>query len=284
MSQQSPDDLKISSGQKAAWDDSAEGWRRWWPAFERAAQLVNDKLVALAQVRAGSRVLDIATGSGEPALTAARVCGLTGRVVALDLSAGMLAIARERIDAARLANVELVESDAASLAFDSHSFDAALCRWGLMFMPDLDSVLRGLHRVLKPGARFATAVWSSGDKAPMCRIGRDEITRITGAAPPTNPPDPMKLADTSILEGALIRAGFRDVSIERLVATIEFASAESFADFRSEIGGARAMLAKLPPSMRRELRDAFVAAARAYAGAGGIVRLANETICFSARA
>ena len=162
MSQQSPDDLKISSGQKAAWDDSAEGWRRWWPAFERAAQLVNDKLVALAQVRAGSRVLDIATGSGEPALTAARVCGTSGRVVAVDLSAGMLAIARERIDAARLANVELVESDAASLAFDSHSFDAALCRWGLMFMPDLDGVLRGLHRVLKPGARFATAVWSSG--------------------------------------------------------------------------------------------------------------------------
>jgi hypothetical protein len=141
-----------------------------------------------------------------------------------------------------------------------------------------------MHRALKPGARFATAVWSSADKAPMCRIGRDEVARITGAAPLPNAPDPMKLADTSILESALGRAGFAGVSIERLIVTFEFASAESFADFRSQIGGARAMLARQTPALQRELRDAFVGAASAYAGAGGIVRLANETICFSARA
>ena len=116
MSDQNPDDLKIKGQQKAAWDDSAEGWKRWWPTFERAAQMVNDRLVELAGVRAGNRVLDIATGSGEPALTAARAVGQSGRVVAVDMSPGMLAIARERIDAAGLTNVELVESDAESLA------------------------------------------------------------------------------------------------------------------------------------------------------------------------
>ena len=72
MSDQNADDLKIKGQQKAAWDDSAEGWKRWWPTFERAAQTVNDRLVELANVRPGNRVLDIATGSGEPALTAAR--------------------------------------------------------------------------------------------------------------------------------------------------------------------------------------------------------------------
>src|SRR5271166_1993459 len=158
MSDRSPDDLKVKSQQKAAWDDSAEGWKRWWPTFERAAQTVNDRLVALAAVHAGDRVLDIATGSGEPALTAARVVGQAGRVVAVDMSPGMLAIARERIDAAGLKNVELVESDAESLRLDPHSFDAALCRWGLMFMPDLDGLTRAIHRALKPRAKFATAV------------------------------------------------------------------------------------------------------------------------------
>jgi ubiquinone/menaquinone biosynthesis C-methylase UbiE len=73
MSDRTADDLKMKSQQKAAWDDTAEGWKRWWPTFERAAQTVNDRLVALAAVHAGDRVLDIATGSGEPALTAARV-------------------------------------------------------------------------------------------------------------------------------------------------------------------------------------------------------------------
>jgi len=169
MSDSNPDDLKIKGQQKAAWDDSAEGWKRWWPAFERAAQLVNDRLVELANVRAGARVLDIATGSGEPALTAARAVGQSGRVIAVDMSPAMLAIARERVGALGLSNVELIESDAESLSLDADSFDAVLCRWGLMFMPDLDGVLRGMHRALKPGGRFATAVWSVATPASSLR-------------------------------------------------------------------------------------------------------------------
>src|SRR6202050_2258034 len=199
MSDSNPDDLKIKGQQKAAWDDSAEGWKRWWPAFERAAQLVNDRLVELANVRAGARVLDIATGSGEPALTAARAVGQSGRVIAVDMSPAMLAIARERVGALGLSNVELIESDAESLSLDADSFDAVLCRWGLMFMPDLDGVLRGMHRALKPGGRFATAVWSVADKGAMCGPARDRIRRITGIVPPPNAPEPIRLGDPSIL-------------------------------------------------------------------------------------
>jgi SAM-dependent methyltransferase len=284
MSDQNPDDLKIKGQQKAAWDDSAEGWKRWWPNFERAAQAVNDRLVALAAVRDGSRVLDIATGSGEPALTAARVVGASGRVVAVDMSPGMLAIARERVDAAGLKNVDLVESDAESLRLDPHSFDAVVCRWGLMFMPDLDGLLRGLHRALKPGGRFATAVWSVADKVPMCGIARDAIRQITGIVPPPNAPDPIRLADTSILERALTTAGFRNVTIERSIVTFEFPSPEGFADFRGQIGGTRAMLSKMGAEVASRVREAVVTSAREYATTDGVVRLSNETICFSARA
>ena len=284
MDARNPDDSKIKSQLKAAWDDSAEGWKRWWPTFERAAQTVNDRLVELAGVRAGQRILDIATGSGEPALTATRAVGQSGRVVAVDMSPGMLAIARERLDAAGLANVELVESDAESLRLEAHSFDAALCRWGLMFMPDLDGVVRGLHRALKPGGRFATAVWSVAHKVPMCGLARDAIRRITGIVPPPNAPDPTRLADPSILEHALLAAGFHDVTIERLIVTFEFPSPDAFGDFRGQIGGTRATLSKLPAEVARNVREAVVAAAREYAAAGGVVRLANETICFAARA
>jgi SAM-dependent methyltransferase len=284
MSDKNPDDLKMKSQQKTAWDDSAEGWKRWWPTFERAAQVVNDRLVEVAAVRAGYRVLDIATGSGEPALTAARAVGQSGRVVAVDMSPGMLAIARERIDAAGLKNVDLVESDAESLRLDAHSFDAALCRWGLMFMPDLDGVVRGLHRALKPGGHFATAVWSAAAKVPMLGLARDAIRRITGIVPPPNALDPVRLADTSILERALTDAGFRDVTIERLIVTFEFPSPDAFADFRGQIGGTRAALAKMSADVSVKVREAIVASARECATPDGVVRLSNETFCFGARA
>jgi SAM-dependent methyltransferase len=284
MSDQNPDDLKIKGQQKAAWDDSADGWKRWWPTFERSAQVVNDRLAELAALRPGHRVLDIATGSGEPALTAARLVGQSGHVVAVDMSPAMLAIARERIDAAALTNVQLVESDAESLRLDPHSFDAALCRWGLMFMPDLDGVTRAMHRALKPGGHFATAVWSVADKVPVCGLARDAIRRITGIVPPPNAPDPTNLADPSILERSLAAAGFHDVTIERLTVTFEFSSPDAFADFRGQIGGTRAMLSKMPSDVARKVREAVVASAGEFATTDGVVRLINETICFSARA
>lgn len=282
MSDSTRDDVKTKALQKAAWDDTADGWKRCWPAFERAAQMVNERLVELAGVRPGNHVLDIATGSGEPALTAARIVGPSGRVVAVDISPGMLAIARERIDAAGLRNVEVIESDAESLNLDASSFDAVLCRWGLMFMPDLDGVIRSMYRALKPGGRFATAVWSIADKVPMLGLARDAIRRITGIVPPPNAPDPTKLADTSILERALAGAGFRDVAFERRIVTFEFSSADAFAEFRGQIGGTRATLSKLPAEVARQAREAVVTSARQYASADGVVRLSNETICFSA--
>ena len=282
MSDSTGDNVKTKALQKAAWDDGAEGWKRWWPTFESAAQTVNDRLVELAGVSAGNRVLDIATGSGEPALTAARIVGSSGRVVAVDMSPGMLAIARERFDAAGLRNVEVIESDAESLNLEASSFDAVLCRWGLMFMPDLDGVIRSMYRALKPGGRFATAVWSVADKVPVLALARDAIRRITGIVPPPNAPDPIKLADTSILERALAGAGFRDVAFERRIVTFEFPSADAFAEFRGQIGGTRATLSKLPAEVARQVREAVVTSARQYASADGVVRLSNETICFSA--
>jgi len=132
------------------WDAAAAGWKKWWPVFERAAQHVSDRLADLAGVKPGSRVLDIATGIGEPAITVARRAGASGRVVAIDQSAGMLAVAGERAAALGLKNIEFRESDAESLAISERDFDAVTCRWGLMFMPDLNAALTRLRDRLAP--------------------------------------------------------------------------------------------------------------------------------------
>ena len=280
-----PDAAALKNEQRVHWDESAAGWKKWWPSFERAAQVVNDRLVHLAQVKPGNRVLDIATGNGEPAVTAARAAGKAGRVVAVDQSPGMLAIARERAAALGVANIDFMESDAESLKLDAHSFDAGVCRWGLMFMPDLTSTVRLIHRALKPGAHFATAVWNTGEKVPMIFLAAETVRNIAGLKPP--PPDalvPTRLADTSILKSALESAGFSEIAIEPMTVTFEFDSPQKFVEFRSELGGAAAMMAKLTPDQRAQVKAALSDAVKKFEGSDGRVRLPNETICFSARA
>lgn len=280
-----PDAAALKNEQRVAWDDSAAGWKKWWPSFERAAQGVNDRLVHLAQVKPGNRVLDIATGNGEPAVTAARAAGDAGRVVGVDQSAGMLAIARERAAALGVSNIDFVESDAESLKLDAHSFDAGVCRWGLMFMPDLTNTVRVIHRALKPGAHFATAVWNTGDKVPMIFLAAETVRNIAGQKPPL--PDalvPTRLADTSILRSALAAAGFSEIAIEPMIVTFQFDSPEKFVEFRTELGGAAAMMTKLTPDQRAQVKTALSDAVRKFQGSDGRVRLPNETICFSARA
>lgn len=279
------DPQRLKDDQKRDWNAAAAGWKKWWPIFEAAAQPVSDRLIELAGVKPGSRVLDIATGNGEPAVTAARRVGASGKVIATDQSPGMLAIARERAAALGLANVEFRESDGESLAIEERDFDAVLCRWGLMFMPDVARAVAGIRERMAAGARFATAVWSTPDKVPMISIGADIVRKLANLPPP--PPgalEPMRLADTSILKGALERAGFGDIAVEPMPVTFEFARAEDFTQFRVEVSAPfRAMLARQTPDMREKITAAVTDAARAFAGRDGKVRTVNETILFGAR-
>jgi enediyne biosynthesis protein CalE5 len=284
MTEQTFDADRFKSEQKRDWDAAAAGWKKWWPLFERSARHVSERLIELARIGPGARVLEIATGNGEPALTAAQRVVPNGRVIATDQSPGMLALARERAAAHGVTNVEFRESDGEALTIAECDFDAVLCRWGLMFMPDLDRALAGLRQRLVGGGRLATAVWSTADRVPMISIGAETVRKIANLPPPSPGNfDPLRLADTSILNGALERAGFKNVQIERLPVTFEFGSAEDFTRFREEVSSAfHALLERQTPEIRRNIINAVTEAARAYAGPDGRVRTTNETILFSA--
>jgi ubiquinone/menaquinone biosynthesis C-methylase UbiE len=90
------EEYKKRSQQHQSWDNVARGWQKWWKTFEKDAQKVNERLVELAEIKQGDRVIDIATGIGEPAITAAKKVGIEGYVLATDISPQMLAIAKER--------------------------------------------------------------------------------------------------------------------------------------------------------------------------------------------
>src|SRR3954452_5024771 len=120
------DPVDFRAAQNRHWDSAAVGWQEWSEFNDSADRHISERLVELAEVQSGSRVLDVAAGYGEPALTAARKAGPEGRVVATDISAEMLAFGRERAAAAGWGSMQFTQSDASSLDFPHASFDAAV--------------------------------------------------------------------------------------------------------------------------------------------------------------
>ena len=96
-----PNQFKMA--QREGWDSVAEGWKEWWEPIEKGAQTLSQRLIELAEIKPGQRVLDVATGIGEPSITAAKVVGTGGHVLATDISRQMLAIAKERADIPEIA-------------------------------------------------------------------------------------------------------------------------------------------------------------------------------------
>src|SRR3954471_5003486 len=117
MESQAVDAVEFRDGQRQQWKKGAEGWRKRSDFIDAAIGHVSQRMVELAGVEAGGRVLDVAAGYGEPSLTAAAVAGADGKVVATDISPEMLAYGRERAAAAGMRNIEFVEAEAASLDF-----------------------------------------------------------------------------------------------------------------------------------------------------------------------
>ncbi|HYL60027.1 MAG TPA: methyltransferase domain-containing protein [Candidatus Acidoferrales bacterium] len=275
---------RVRREQREFWNSAAPGWKVMWASMDRAAQHVSDRLVELARVKPGDRVLDIATGSGEPAITAARKVGPTGRVVATDQSSAMLELARERSSTLGLRNLKFLETDAESLAVEERDFDAALCRWGLMFVPDLDPVARRVAQLLVAGGTFATSVWGPPEKVPLISTADERVRALANLpAPPPDAPSPTKLADTRPLERALANAGFKDIHVEPINVVFEFKSPAAFTELRRQMSTQfRAMLAKQPAELQRKILDAVTDAAQKYADKSGKVRMDNQAICIAA--
>lgn len=266
------------------WDSAAVGWTRWWGVWEDAAQPVSDRLVELAGIVAGHRVLDLATGLGEPALTAARRVGPNGRVVATDCSPVMLHEAAMRAEAAGLVNIEFRKMDAETPDLDHAAFDAILCRWGFMFVPDLEGALRRLAALLKSGGRLVAVAWGRPEEVPMIHTSASVIAKVAPLpAVPADSLHPFRLSDPATLIGAMEQAGLTGICREELRVVFEFASAEEYTRFRRDMTTLDARLAEHhPPDLVEAAWQAVTEAARACGNEEGRIRFVNTAACFSA--
>ena len=276
------DPEQFKQAQRQDWDRSADGMKIWWPVLEKGGQKVSDKLIDLAGVRPGSKVLDVATGIGEPAVTAARRVQPSGKVLATDISPEMLAIGRERAEKLGLQHIiEFRESDAESLKLPDKSFEAVLCRLGLMFLLNLPNALRIFHEALVPGGKIAAAVWPAFDKVPAINLAFLTVSKKLNLPPPTADTPPFHLSDPLALQNALIKAGFQDVRTENMIVTLEFDSPDSFTNYHKAVSvPIHALLAGQTAEKQNEIWKAVTEATKSYTNSKGEVVLDNEAMCY----
>jgi SAM-dependent methyltransferase len=277
---------EFRAGQRRSWNSAASGWEKWMSFTEAAAAPVSRRLVELAGVAPGHRVLDVACGYGEPSFTAARVAAPGGHVVATDISAEMLAAGRERAEREGAGNVEFVESAAAALDLEPQSFDAAVSRWGLIFEPDGEAVAAHLRAFLKPGARFAISSWGSPDRVPWIGLPmRTVMSRLDVEPPPPGSPGPLSRPTAEAIGGLLEGGGFADVAAEEIEIELAWESPDQFTEFCHDIiAPLRALIDPHPEDVRRDTWAAVTDAAREVAGGDRPLAMTNLVLVASGRA
>lgn len=195
----------------AEWRDRSGAWEKWADKLAELAARLNEPLLDAAGVSAGLRVLDLASGIGEPAFTAAARVGPDGHVTATDLVPEMLDGARRRAEAIGCENIAFEICGMEDLPFDDASFDAATSRFGIMFVPDVDTALAEIRRVLKPGARAAFMVWGPLAENTMFQIMEQAVAAQTGRSIHDLSLSPFRFADPESLAGPMTAAGFTNI-------------------------------------------------------------------------
>jgi SAM-dependent methyltransferase len=201
--------------------DTVRAWGAWHSKIVIQQEAMKQALLAAAKIEPGMRVLDLASGSGDPAITIAGLVGEGGEVTALDVSAEMLTVCEDNARTAGRTNMTFVRADAESLPFDEETFDRVTSRLGIMYFVDAQQALSEIRRVLNPGGIVALLAWGPAEASPYmsCGIG-PFMRRLNPPAPPPEAPGPMRYAAPGSLSRELYTAEFEAVYEEQQVVDL----------------------------------------------------------------
>jgi SAM-dependent methyltransferase len=280
------DPAEFREKQRDQWNGAAAGWNEHSEFMDKYAGVVSERLVEMARIKEGDRVLDVACGYGEPALTAARKVGSDGSVVATDISAEMLNFGRQRAAADGVENIEFMQSDANSLDFPSESFDAAVSRWGIIFDPDGEGAAAKVRAFMRPGGWFAISSWGPPERVPFLAIPmKTAMAKLEIPPPPPGTPGPLSRPTDEAIGGLLEGGGFSSVEVEEFEIGFEVDSAEEFTQFTKAIAAPIvAMISAHTEDVQRETWDAITEAVRERADDGGRIILANQVLIAAGQA
>ena len=244
------DPIHYKATTRQLWDDYAQGWSAWAPLLETWLGPATERMLDMAGMRAGDRVLDVAAGAGGQGIAAARRVGPDGSVLATDLSPMILEYAARAAKAAGVTTLETLELDGERLhELRAGSFDSAISRVGLIYFPDRPQALSGIHHALRDGGRFSTVTYSSAAANGFFSVPVSIVReRAQLPTPAPGQPGPFSLADPDVLARELEQAGFRDIEVELIDAPVLLSSAAECARFQRESFGAlHQMLGAMAP-------------------------------------
>ena len=203
--------------QAAAWDgEEGDRWTKYEERYEATSRRHGRRLLNAAHITADEHVLDIGCGCGESTRDAARAA-VSGMALGVDLSARMIARARERSRAEGLTNVRFEQADAQVYLFDRQVFDLAISRFGAMFFGDPVAAFRNIGRALRPGGRLALLSWRELGKNEWLLAIREALAAgRTLPEPPVGAPGPFGLAEADAVRRILAEAGFAAIDLEEV--------------------------------------------------------------------
>lgn len=273
----------VPPDQPTYWNE--EGGRRWVENIRRVERMLEPFLMRLlrhAAPQVGERVLDIGCGGGVTSAAYADVVGPSGDVLGLDVSAVILAVARQRY--AAVANLTFALGDAATIPLDAENFDLVSSRFGVMFFADPVAAFANLRNALKPGGRLAFICWRALDENPWmadCVHAAFGILPRPEPQPPTAP-GPFAFADAARLRDILGQSGYTDISIEPHDHVLDLGSMHDAVAQMTRMGPAASAFAAASAADQAAVVGAIRAALMPHQS-GGSVRMASATWLAAAR-
>lgn len=256
-------------GERGQPEEEAEERSRLTAQRQQLYGAATRQMLEAAQLKPGDHVLDIAAGTGDQSIQAARMVGPLGSVLATDISQEMLIVAAQLAQQEGVGNVTTRVMNAEQLDLPENGYDAAISRLGLMLIPRKAQALAEIQRVLKPGGRLAALVWSKPERNPLFAPYIAIVVQSLKAAQSGEAGfDPFSLADTTVFARMLTEAGFRQAQVHAIPLTFRFPSFEVLAQW----WGSRldTAIAALGPQQGRRALDDIRQHVRQFEGPQGI--------------
>lgn len=266
------DPVAFKATTRRQWQEAADAWHDWGRFIGEWLGEATETMIELAEVRAGSAVLDVAAGAGEQSLRIARRVGPTGRVLVTDIAPELLRRAEADAAAEGLLQVSTLELDGEAVhTLEPASFDAVVSRVGLIYFPDQQRALRGMRSVLRSGGRVSTVVYSTPEANAFFSIPVGIIRRRAQLPPPLpGQPGPFSLGAPGVLAEALGTAGFTDVEVRAVPSPVALPSAAECVRFQQESFGAlHQMMAGLDRAERDDVWREVEESLRQFEGPDG---------------
>ena len=247
---------QIREQQKASWNKFSSGWKKWDAFNMEFLKPMGEAIVASLELQDTDSVLDIATGTGEPGITIAKIVS-KGKVTGTDLAEDMLAIARENAQLNGISNYETQVADVSALPFEGDTFNALSCRMGFMFFPDMQLAATEMYRVLKPGGKIATSVWAAASLNNWVTTVMSVIQKNITAPPPiVGAPGMFRCAEPGFISKLFKEAGFKNITEESLAGKVNYNSFERYWEIMLDVGAPIvAALAGADEAMRAKIKS-----------------------------